>query len=93
MEIDVVKASKIVGGLAAFIVASGVIYTTSLSAFDDAHKEFVTVGQLAEVFDNQDLKKVKKRIRRLEWQQNNGGLNPEEQWELSDLYDEQEDLQ
>ena len=38
-------------------------------------------------------KELKKFIRRLEWQVNNGGLTPQQQWELSDAYDELEDMQ
>ena len=93
MEIDLTKASKIVGGIAAFIVAAGVIYTTSLSAFDKAHLEYVTVGALEKAFNAQDLRDVKKEIRRLEYLEGHGGLTDRQQWELTDLYDESEDLQ
>ena len=93
MEIDVVKASKIVGGVAAFIVAAGVIWTTSSDAFDKAHQDYVTIGSLEEAFNKQDVRDIKKEIRRLEYEQSHGGLSDREQWELSDLYDELEDLQ
>ena len=93
MEINVAKVSKIVGGIAAFIVASGVIYTSSLNAFDTAHDEFITVNELSEVFDDRRVAEIKKFIRRMQWQENNGGLTPQQQWELSDAYDELEDLQ
>ena len=93
MEINLAKASKIAGAIAGTIVAVGVIYTSSISAFDSAHKDYVTVGELAKVFESQDEKELKKFIRRLEWQVNNGGLTPQQQWELSDAYDELEDMQ
>ena len=93
MEIDLAKASKIVGGVAAFIVASGVVWTTSLDAFESAHADYVTIGALEQAFNKQDLRDIKKEIRRLEYQQQNGGLTDRQQWELSDLYDELEDLQ
>ena len=87
------KASKIVGGVAAFIVAMGVIYTTSLSAFDTAHEDYITIGSLEQAFNKQELRDIKKEIRRLEYEKDRGGLSDREQWELSDLYDELEDLQ
>ena len=87
------KVSKIAGGVAAFIVAAGVIWTTSLNAFDTAHKDYVTIGSLEKAFNAQDLREVKKEIRRLEYEEQHGGLSDREQWELSDLYDELEDLQ
>ena len=87
------KVSKIAGGVAAFIVAAGVIYTTSLGAFDKAHMEYVTVGALEKAFNAQDLRDVKKEIRRLEYLKGQGTLTDRQQWELTDLYDELEDLQ
>ena len=108
MEVDLVKISKIAGGIAGFIIAIGIIWAFSLSAwenahgdyvpvkgdtFDEIHADFITVGALIEAFDKQALKKVKKIIRRLEYQQANGGLTERQQWELSDAYDELEDLQ
>ena len=87
------KVSKIAGGVAAFIVAAGVIWTTSLDAFDTAHKDYVTVGSLEQAFNKQELRDTKKEIRRLEYEKQNGGLTDREQWELTDLYDELEDLQ
>ena len=93
VEVDVIKTSKIVGGIAASIVAAGVIYSTTVDAWTNAHADFVTVGALVEAFDDQRAAGVKKFIRRLEWQQDNGGLTPQQQWELSDAYDELEDLQ
>jgi len=88
-----VKVSKIAGGIAAFIVAAGVIWTTSLNAFDTAHKEFVTVGKLVEEFTKMELREIKKEIRRLEFIKATEGLTVRQEWELTDLYDQLEDLQ
>ena len=93
MEVDIIKASKVVGGVAAFILASGVIYTTTLSAFDSAHKDYVTINALTEAFNKQELRDIKKSIRRLEYLQQSEGLTDRQQWELTDLYDELEALE
>lgn len=92
MQIDIIKASKITGGIAAFIVAAGVIYGTSVDAFDKAHEGFVTVGQLSDVFLQEDIKNTRKLIRLLEWQRDNGGLTEREEFLLQDAYNELDEL-
>ena len=93
MEVDVIKCSKIVGGIAAFIVAAGVIWTTSLSAFDNAHSDFVTSSGLSDAFLKQDIRELKKSVRRLKYLQQSEGLTDRQQWELDDAQDELDDLQ
>lgn len=50
--------------------------------------EYVPISQLQDIFDDRDIKDLRKAISSLEWDRDNGGLTQKEQWELKQLQDE-----
>lgn len=55
--------------------------------------EYVPVGALQKAFNERDIRDIKRDIRELEWQRDNGGLTDRQTWRLNDLKNELEDLQ
>lgn len=56
-------------------------------------REYVPVGALQKAFTERDIRDIKRDIRELEWQRDNGGLTDRQAWRLNDLKHELEDLQ
>ena len=65
-------------------------YNTTVEAFDS---RYVTIAGLQKLFNDRDLKILKKQIKEYEWLKNHGGgLTERQEWELGEMYDELEEM-
>ena len=91
MEVSTLTKGIIAG--AAFVAAVGAIYSFSADAFDWMHDDYVTIGDLNDVFLKKDIREAKKMIRRLESKKQYEGLSEREKFDLEQLYDDLEEMQ
>ena len=93
---QIVISPKTLGAVAGVIGSLVVIgggtawaYNTTVEAFDS---RYVTIAGLQKLFNDRDLKILKKQIKEYEWLKNNGGLTDRQEWELGEMYDELEEM-
>jgi hypothetical protein len=80
----------VIGSLVVIGSGSAWAYNTAIEAFDS---RYVTIAGLQKLFNDRDLKILKKQIKEYEWLKNHGGgLTERQEWELGEMYDELEEM-